>query len=376
MIGRHKRLAAACALVAGLAPTVAVAVEIKPSARLHLDYAGHREDARPLRDGLAVRRASVGLEIGFAHNWKFEVDYDLAGVYALDSRGSHRHGEFSDGFRDVAFHYSGWDGATLTLGQTKLPFGLEALTSSNNTRFIERSLVDDALAPSRRLGVGVALEGKAHTLAATAFGNSLDGDARGNGVALRGTLAPLQDGTHILHLGAALLREWPNEAVRFSARPESRISDVRLLNTGRLRDVQRIDLQGIEMAWQSGRFALQGEWQQARLTRSGQGDARLHGGYVEAGWMLKGGSRRYRKGVFKGVPVEAGGAWELAARVSRVDLDDAGIRGGSERNHSLGLTYYASPRLRIMANYIDVHSQRRDLQDNPDILLLRLQLVL
>jgi len=359
-----------------LGPAAAGAWEVEPSARLHLDYAAHRADARPVRDGLAVRRASIGVEVGLGDDWTFELDYDLAGPYAIDSRGSYRRGDFDDGFRDVALHYTGWKGARLSLGQSKLPFGLGALTSSDNTRFAERALVVDALGTSRRLGVGLALDDERRTLAATAFGDSLDGDARGRGVALRGTLAPVHDGTSVLHFGAALVREWPDQAVRFVARPESRVSGIRLLNTGTLRDVGRIDLQGVEAAWQSGRLALQGEWQRARLARTGRRDASLHGGYVEAGWMLKGPSRRYRKGVFKDVPVGDGDAWEIAARISRVDLDDAGIRGGRERNHTLGLTYYASERLRIMANYIDVRSLRRGLRDDPDIVLLRLQLSL
>lgn len=64
----------------------------------------------------------------------------------------------------------------------------------------------------------------------------------------------------------------------------------------------------------------------------------------------------------------------MTARYSHLDLDNANVRGGEEDNLTLGVNYYASKHLRIMLNYIDVHSERRGKADSPQILLMRAQL--
>ncbi|MDN5781637.1 MAG: OprO/OprP family phosphate-selective porin, partial [Luteimonas sp.] len=125
-------------------------------------------------------------------------------------------------------------------------------------------------------------------------------------------------------------------------------------------------------------YSVQAEWMQAGLQReSGYPDATLDGWYVAASWVLTGQSRPYRHGRFRGIePGGTAGAWELTARHSRIDLDDADVRGGRERNISVGLNYYPNEHLRVMLNYIRVQSTRRGVSDDPNILLLRMQVTL
>jgi phosphate-selective porin OprO and OprP len=80
--------------------------------------------------------------------------------------------------------------------------------------------------------------------------------------------------------------------------------------------------------------------------------------------------------VFKG----GKGAFELAARVSYVDLTDKDITGGTETNISLGLNWYLNAQLRVMTNLIKVLSVDRPGNEfdgaDPWIFGLRLQWVL
>ena len=161
-------------------------------------------------------------------------------------------------------------------------------------------------------------------------------------------------------MGGSLSRRWTNdeETVKFSARPESHITDVKFLNTGKIEDTTSVDRLGLEAAWVSGPWSLQGEYITTRVNRSGGlDDPEFHGGYLYGSWFLTGESRNYKfkKGAFGRVkPLSRYGAWELAVRFSSLDLDDAGIDGGRERNWTLGVNWYINPHLRVMANYTRV----------------------
>lgn len=363
-------LFAACLGVLALGVTGnAAALELEPKARLHLDYGTQDADVEPLGSGWIVRRAAIGLEGQFNDDWSFEIGYGMAD-----------NGEFRPGdgqYRDVTLGYEGWSAGDITVGQFRIPFGLERLISSNDISFIERALPVDAFAPSRRMGIGFSRKRDAYTVSTMAFGSSIGGDDRGRGAAARLTVTPIHSAGTVVHLGIAAFTEKPRSKVDFDNKPESRVADVDLVNTGRIDDVSRINRTGLESAWRTGPFSLQGEWMQTTIRRNaGTPDANLDGWYVGGSWVLTSEARPYKNGEFKGIrPLGPGGAWELAARYSRINLDDGDVRGGKERNITVGLNYYLNEHLRIMFNYIQVHSQRRGQADNPRIGLLRAQLV-
>lgn len=347
----------------------ASAVELEPKARLHLDYANHEADVEPLDDDWIVRRAVIGLEGKFHDDWSFEIGYDL------DQDGEFKPSEGE--FRDVVLEYDGWGVGDIAVGQFKLPFGFAESTSSNDISFMERALPVDAFPLSRRMGVGFSHERDAYTFSSMLFGSSIDGGDRGRGAAARFTLAPVHSTETVVHLGVAVVTEDPSGKVDFDTTPESDVADVDLVNTGRIDDVNRINRFGLESAWRSGPLSVQAEWMQASVRRSTGPNVELNGWYVAAGWVLTGESRPYKDGRFKGVePSRAAGAWEFVARYSRIDLDDGDVRGGKERNVTLGLNYYLNQHVRIMLNYVQVQSQRRGQADDPNIVALRVQFAL
>ncbi len=66
----------------------------------------------------------------------------------------------------------------------------------------------------------------------------------------------------------------------------------------------------------------------------------------------------------------SGGAWEVAARYSMVDLTDGTVTGGVVRDLTAGVNWYASATSKVQLNWI--HSKVEDV-GNADIWILRYQ---
>jgi phosphate-selective porin OprO/OprP len=147
---------------------------------------------------------------------------------------------------------------------------------------------------------------------------------------------------------------------------------------------------GTELLYILGPFSVQGEyaWTQAndsfvRLANGNNGKSLgapvFNGGYVSLSYFLTGENRTYDKRLgrlgstyiaspftpFFAVRGEDGqthyglGAWEIAARYSRLDLNNGGIRGGKEDGLTLGLNWYLNTNLKIQFDYL--HNNRYDL---------------
>jgi len=207
-------------------------------------------------------------------------------------------------------------------------------------------------------------------------GQSKDQLSAGNGIDLAIRITDLvqyqDDGRRLTHLGFSWShgfrdgdREDPNAQLR--TRPESFLTDVRLVDTGNLVNHRR-DLIAIEAAWLNGPLSFQGEYFHA-FTKSTE-HLDFGGWYLSGSYVLTGETRKYRRagGGFGEIkPVRSfhlstggWGALELALRYSSVDLNDKSVRGGKERNVTVGLNWYLTRKIRFMANYIYVNVKDRD----------------
>lgn len=181
---------------------------------------------------------------------------------------------------------------------------------------------------------------------------------------MRLTALPLlgADG-ELVHVGIGLVRRQVTDTVRLSTGPESRLTSVRFVDTGRFSaDAQQ--LMNLEAAWARGPLTVQSEYTRTDLSVGGR-DPRFDGGYLQASYLLTGERRAYDKtaATFAGVvPLHpysrhdpAGwGAWEVALRYSTVDLNPVGTPegGGAERNIGAALNWYPVADTRLMLNCI------------------------
>jgi phosphate-selective porin OprO/OprP len=133
---------------------------------------------------------------------------------------------------------------------------------------------------------------------------------------------------------------------------------------------------GLEAAWARGPVLLQGEAYQARIDRTVGEDFDASGWYVHGLWTLTGEKHGYKSGTITtplpNDPLE--GSWQVGLRYDSLDLDDV-VRGGEEQNLTLGVNWYWRTNFKFMANYVDVRTERRGVEDNPSVLELRAQMM-
>jgi phosphate-selective porin OprO/OprP len=111
-----------------------------------------------------------------------------------------------------------------------------------------------------------------------------------------------------------------------------------------------------------GPFHAQGEYTGGAVDRFAAARVHFDGWYAQAGWFLTGESRNYDLSVaqYKRIkPKRKLGAWEIAARYSRIDLQDADVFGGRESNVTVALNWWVNPVVLFRLNYV-----RGDLSPN------------
>jgi len=338
-----KVIAAGCGLVAlsaSLAGTAQAEMTVSLGGRIQADYVYYDEDNIDLGSGTEFRRTRLFAEGNVADDWKYKAQYDFAGNETE--------------LKDMYVQYTGWDVGKITLGQFKQEQGLEVLTSSKYTTFIERAMMSEFV-PDRRISAGLSGDASAWHYAASIFGDeegSDDNSTESLGFSGRLAWGP-KLGDSQLHVGASASWQDPgSDEWRVRSRPETHKTSTRLVDTGTLAEVDDVITYGLEGAWVMGPFSVQGEWMQQSVNRkdSALDEPDFSGYYVYGSWFITGESRAYKGGKF--ARTKASNAWEVALRYSSIDLEDGDIGGGEEENWTVGLNYYVNPYLRFMLNYV------------------------
>ncbi len=353
-------------------------VRLRLGGRLHADVGFAKQDRTSLReiDG-ELRRARLYLDARFPYGLRFKIDRE----FAPDRRG----------WRNVIGVWRVNRIASIRVGNFVAPFGLEDITASNHSTFMERA-VSSALAPAFQTGVMVNArdhvgerKSRHRRTAAAAFtmeplGHSSN-DRHGTehfGFVTRLTYAPIAKKREVVHVGSALEIRDVRGGSRFrvATRPESSFVPS-LLRTGGLQDVDSTVAISAELLVLRGPFVFQSEYVHMFLRRgAGRPDPSFGGGYAQVSFVLMGERRRYSRslGILGGVrPKSKWGAVELGVRVSVLDLNDERVNGGSTRNVSVALNWYIRENVSFSANYVSIDARLRGTrqEDSPHIGQLR-----
>jgi phosphate-selective porin OprO/OprP len=280
--------------------------------RIMYDYNKAELNGVTDEDDFDLRRGRIYAKGNITENWGFKSQFNVDG----------------SGVEDLYLQYTGWgDAAVVTIGNQKMPFGLEELTSSKDISVLERSAITERYAIGR--AEGVQLSGDVGTN--STYGIGLFGDDTADseiGFAARYTYAPIKTDTSVVHFGLAY------------------------------KDIADDSAVGFEAAASSGPFHIQAEF-----VNGEEGDTDVDGYYVQAGYILTGESRPYKDGVFKRVaPGGNAGAWEVVARYEDGDGNHSDIELGTTdaSAYTLGLNYYPHKNVRIGVNYTDGESNLSD----------------
>lgn len=339
-----------------------------------------------IEDGTGFRRARLAAVGNLTErvSYTFEVDFAQAQARFVDLWAQ---------VDDTPF-------GNLRIGRYRQPFGMTEMTSVRELSFLERPTVF-ALAPFRQTGImlfDTAIDENL-TWAVSGFRGISDnfgnvyGDNGGYGTAERITFLPFQDGdSRLVHLGLGhsfidpardqLLYASQN-GVFVGQNPNLGPSGLSVLplvnvppfvNSG-VFDVDHVQLYNVEGGAAWGSAAWQAEYRWSDIQAPTGERALVHGGYMELRYVLTGEAIPYNRkaGVFGRVqphcPVDFAkghfGAWELAARISTIDLNplldlpDAPGPGRRLTSFDAGLNWYLWNYAKLQFNWLNGHLNDR-----------------
>ena len=176
-----------------------------------------------------------------------------------------------------------------------------------------------------------------------------------HGWAARGYFNPTRDKFHVIHIGGSLMQLASDSDAQLRARPESYVTDTRLVDTGVWPDVDTGSALGLELAGSRGSVTFKSEFYRTEWSRSNASNPKFRGWYGEVSWFLTGEMANYRDGKFIRPNILSDkGAWQVAFRFSTIDLNDEDVEGGTEKNLAFAINWYSKTHWRFMANVIKV----------------------
>lgn len=330
-----------------------------------------------LQDVVGFRRARIGIEGELGLDGRYVAEFDLPTGVVVP--------------RDVYLAFgSPHERGERRFGHFREPFSLEGGTSARFFAFMERSPVN-MLDPARNWGIGLFHESLDATSAwgLGIFHAGVDPwnfqGGEGSTVGLTGRLTTAlvneRDGERLLHLGIALSERIPeNGVIVFNQQPRSSLLQLADSSTSPFVPEIRVpanfqQLINLQFAAANGSLWAQAEWYGSLVDQTGGGLVFFHGYHVDCGYFLTGEHRAYHaasgtlgevrvqrpllRGPADGHRQRGWGAWELAARITDLDLldSDTPTGPGGERLgvrlplSTVGVNWYLSDRVRVMFNY-------------------------
>lgn len=341
----------------------------KPRGVIEADAAAfwERRGGYDYNNGTGFRRARIGLEGTAFKKFNYRIEADFAGNVV--------------NLTDAYLQYVASPKFLITVGQHKAPFGLESNNSDNYNTFMERGMFTNAFGNAgaeRRIGASVSYVTDTLNASIGVFGDNesigrssvapvTDTPDESWGVNGRVTWEPIFDTGKILHVGASgfyrtsLKSGDTPDAVRLNDRPNIRIDNGNIADSGVITGVESLRYFGAEAAGVLGPVTVAGEYGRLWLDRPGLQNNAFEGFYVYGSWFITGETRPFKNGNFDRVkPYNnfgggGSGAFELAVRYDRLDLAETPVAaraGNKAESWTAGVNWYLTPFAKFLFNWV------------------------
>jgi len=361
--------------------------KMKIGGRVQFDFRTYGSNY-PIDNEFDIRRARIYLSGTLYRDFDYKLQVELEG-------------SSSNRLRDGYFEYTYFKpNLRIRMGQFKIPFSVETMTSSNWILFQERGL-NEPIAPSR--DVGIMLHGSPFDNILTYYvgvfnGSGVDAegeDTENKDIAFRLVASPF------LKTDISLFKDFhiaynmtygdgDDAGLKFKTEAKGatffRFDDM---------DVDDRTRYGVDLNWIVGSLSLRGEWNRVEYGElegtvedvKVDDDLNIDAWYVSLSWFLTGEKPNFKKRIW-GVPniknnfdprKRTWGAFELAFRYSRFDADsdfwNLGIVSDDYTDEvdafTLGLNWWLNPCLLFRFNYIHsefggkirIHDKWKDKED-------------
>ena len=324
--------------------------------------------ADPIGNGVQIRRARFAVKGQVDENWYGEFDMDLAnGLVEL---------------KDAILRYTGIPNLDLQVGNFKENFSIQRNTTSRYLQFMERPMVCSALAPSRHVGINAKYAKDWFWFSTGFFGPEFAGSEEwtnradnnkdfgrnaGYSITSKIVFRPLYKKENAsLHIGAAYSYRTTKTSLatgeygtfRASARNSTSINRKKYLDTNNLKGFSHENLWTVELAghWNGLRYEAAYIGDNVHFLKDAEDNVTKNfgGWYVQAGYLLFGGSQRYDANGGKYTKIKPGKKWgdvELCARYEYCNLNSGNVFGGSAEAYALGLNYWVTNNVKMQLNY-------------------------
>lgn len=308
-------------------------------------------DQVQIGQSLELRRARVSFSRQLALRWVAEGSVELASGRL----------ELKDLYVRRNFDRIG----AVTIGNQSEPMGLNELASPLSQPLLEPSLAT-ALVPGRNFGIAVGNRHDRLQYQAGIFGAGTQQEGRrdlGSAFTARLTHRLIDSSGEVRHVGLGLSHRELSGSEQFRSVPEVGVGQEQLVDTGVIDGSNKTLRASIEYIQTGARWTLLSEMIGVRVSRDSASELQFGGAYVEASWIAWGAGPLYddADAILARAPVASkatlGNAWgngnlALTMRLSRIDLSDGDIQGGTETNLTVGATWDLSQRTRLAANLV------------------------
>jgi phosphate-selective porin len=299
---------------------------------------GKQESRFDLRSARVMARG----KINFKNPWSYLISLEYKGLDRGDDVNAF-------GFTDLKLLVPLSKHSELTFGKIKETFVYEMVGDAANLPQSERIL--NPFFASRNTGIVYRhfLLNDRMTISGGWFNNWL---AKGgslsesvNTYTARVTGLPkwVNNGKQFMHMGVSIrYLGAQNGMERLQGKNESNVS-TNYVDTKSFSASHQLNL-GFEQLWSLENFSVLFEYVH-NWTKTPTGSEQFSGSYVTGSYVISGEQRPYDKkaGYARRIkPTGKSGAWEIIARISKLDLDNRDIHGGINNRYTFGLNWWAT----------------------------------